>query len=137
MPTERTLADFAGLWVIERAIVPRQGSAAQFMGKAEWTPTADGLDYIETGTLHMEGAPPMQAERRYRWTRDLSVYFDDGRFFHKVPAFGGRTPHFCDPDTYVGTYDFGEWPDFTVSWDVRGPRKDYQMISTFTRRADP
>ena len=85
----------------------------------------------------MDGKTPMQAERRYRWSTDLSVYFDDGRFFHCVPKSGGETQHFCDPDMYKGTYDFAEWPTFRVTWDVRGPRKDYRMTSTFTRLEAP
>lgn len=136
MPTDKVLADFAGTWRIERTITPLSGPVARFDGTAHWRPSADGLDYVETGMLRMEGTTPMQAERRYRWVRDLSVYFDDGRFFHKVPAQGGRTQHFCDPDTYTGTYDFDTWPSFTVTWQVRGPRKDYHMISVFKRQAN-
>ena len=135
MPTDRVLADFAGDWMIERTISPKSGPVARFDGMARWAPSAQGLDYTEQGTLHVEGAAPMQAERAYIWRPDLSVYFDDGRFFHKVPTQGGRTQHFCDPDTYSGAYDFSDWPQFTVSWDVRGPRKDYRMISLFRRQA--
>lgn len=135
MPIERVLADFVGAWEIERTITPLSGPVARFEGTAHWAPSADGMKYTEKGTLCMDGASPMQAERTYAWLPDLSVYFEDGRFFHKVPARGGRTQHFCDPDIYIGTYDFGAWPRFTVTWDVRGPRKDYQMTSAFTRQA--
>ncbi|MEM8655857.1 MAG: DUF6314 family protein [Pseudomonadota bacterium] len=133
MPTERVLADFIGQWAIARTILPKSGAAARFDGRARWTATASGADYAETGTLRMDGTAPMQAERAYRWTTNLSVFFDDGRFFHEVPAAGGRTQHFCDPDTYTGTYDFAAWPAFSVMWQVRGPRKDYEMSSLFTR----
>lgn len=137
MPTDRVLADFAGTWAIARTITPQTGPAARFDGTARWVPSDRGLDYTEEGTLHMDGAAPMQATRAYVWTPDMSIYFDDGRFFHQVPAAGGQTRHFCDPDTYVGRYDFDDWPHFTVAWDVRGPRKDYRMISRFTRQAAP
>lgn len=137
MPTDRVLADFAGTWSIARSIVPASGPRATFEGTARWAPGADGLDYVEQGVLRMEGAAPMQAERRYRWSADLSVYFDDGRFFHTVPARGGQTTHFCDPDTYSGSYDFADWPRFSVHWDVQGPRKDYRMTSVFTRLEGP
>lgn len=136
MTTDRVLADFSGTWEIARTITPHSGPVARFEGTACWVPSAQGLDCVETGTLRVEGTRPMQAERRFAWAPDLSVYFDDGRFFHKIPPRGGRTQHFCDPDTYVGTYDFSTWPDFCVTWDVQGPRKDYQMFSVFKRRAD-
>lgn len=133
MPTDRTLADFVGEWAIERTITPTVGPVARFVGTARWAPAVDGLEYVESGVLRMDGAPPMQADRKYRWAQDLFVFFDDGRFFHKVPPSGGRTEHFCDPDTYVGTYDFLPWPSFNVTWKVSGPRKDYISVTRFNR----
>ena len=75
----------------------------------------------------------MQAERRYLWREDLTVWFEDGRFFHQVPAEGGETGHWCDPDQYDVTYHFNDWPDFQVVWRVKGPAKDYRMVSHYTR----
>ena len=133
MPTERRLADFEGRWDVSRSITPSHGAPAQFEGQATWHPAADGLAYAETGTLRLPGAAPMKAERRYHWAADLSVFFEDGRFFHKVPGAGGRTTHFCDPDTYVVDYDFSDWPGMTVRWTVKGPRKSYVMETRYTR----
>ena len=84
--------------------------------------------------MTLEGHSPMQAERRYFWADDLSVFFEDGRFFHRVPAVGGQTDHWCQPDRYHGTYDFTEWPQFNVKWDVNGPRKDYRSATQYVRR---
>ena len=137
MPTERVLADFEGAWAITREIAPQTGAPAQFQGQAVWARDGDGMAYRETGTLSMPGAAPMLAERRYRWCADLSVYFEDGRFFHTVPPAGGQTRHWCDPDSYVADYDFGPWPAFVVTWTVQGPRKSYVMTSRFTRQAGP
>lgn len=89
--------------------------------------------YREAGTLTVAGQAPMQAERCYHWHSDLSVHFEDGRFFHKVPPSGGDTEHWCAPDTYVGRYDFTCWRTFEVIWRVTGPRKSYQMCSLYTR----
>lgn len=129
----RALADFEGRWAIARDITATQGPSGRFEGQGAWRVCADGLDYIETGTLTMAGAAPMVAQRRYLWTPDLSVFLDDGRFFHKVPEQGGRATHWCDPDTYTVDYDFGAWPVFEVHWHVRGPRKAYEMTSRYTR----
>lgn len=136
MPTKaRVLRDFEGTWQIARDIIPDVGLPAQFEGHGIWSPTDGGLSYVETGTLTMAGTAPMKAERRYHWAEDLSIYFDDGRFFHTVPADGGETRHWCDPDSYHVTYDFSDWPHFDVTWRVDGPRKSYTTTSRFTRLA--
>ncbi len=129
---ERTLNDFLGTWTIARQISQSGAPDAQFAGQGVWTPSSKGALYEERGTLTMPGAQPMQAERRYVW-RGLDVYFDDGRFFHTVPPMGGDTQHWCDPDDYRVTYTFDDWPRFSVMWQVKGPRKDYTMRSTYSR----
>lgn len=135
MPTERVLGDFIGLWELERDITPATGAPARFEGQATWRAVPGGAAYHETGVLHLDGAAPMMAQRRYAWRDDLSVWFTDGRPFHTVPPLGGQATHFCDPDTYVSTYDFAEWPVFWVRHDVTGPKKDYAMITRYTRSA--
>jgi len=129
----RELSDFEGRWRLSRVIRPAQGPEARFEGMAVWRPARGGMAYEERGTLHLEGQREMQAERRYFWDRSLDVYFDDGRFFHRVPASGGTAHHWCDPDQYDVTYDFSGWPAFEAVWCVKGPRKDYEMISRYTR----
>lgn len=129
----RVLADFEGDWRLLREIVQADGGRASFAGVAVWRPDAQGLCYEERGLLQIPGQPAMQAERRYLWREDLSVWFDDGRFFHKVPPEGGATGHWCDPDQYDVSYDFSEWPRFSQRWRVRGPRKDYEMLSQYRR----
>jgi hypothetical protein len=128
----RQLSDFEGRWRVSRRIRPREGPGARFEGHAEWTDAQAGLIYRETGTMTLEGQIPMQAERRYLWTPELAVHFDDGRFFHRVPPVGGATDHWCDPDTYRGRYEFDSWPFFRVTWQVTGPRKDYLSITEYT-----
>lgn len=130
---KRTLADFLGRWEIAREITPADGPPAFFAGHAEWRAMSGGAAYVETGVLRLQGAPSMTAERRYVWKEDLSVWFEDGRAFHSVPPGGGQATHFCDPDTYLVAYDFAQWPAFTVRYDVGGPRKDYVMISRYTK----
>lgn len=133
MPTKRVLADFAGTWDVQRQIIPDQGQHGQFSGNAMWTAQGDALAYAETGTLTLDGARPMHAERCYLWTPELDIFFDDGRFFHRVPAQGGEAEHWCDPDTYRVHYDFGAWPVFRTRWRVDGPRKGYVMTTTYCR----
>lgn len=127
----RVLADFEGRWRIERRITQHDGPPARFDGQAVWSPEGDALRYMERGELRIEGQRAMQAERRYLWRADLSVWFEDGRFFHRVPPGGGDAAHWCAPDAYDVSYDFALWPRFRVVWRVRGPRKDYTMTSTY------
>lgn len=131
--TARRLQDFEGVWAFVRRASHADGGAAEVTGQAVWSRAGNGLALAETGEMRLPGAAPIQVERRYHWAADLRVFFEDGRFFHAVPAEGGATTHWCDPDRYDGIYDFSRWPDFTVTWCVRGPRKDYRMVTTYTR----
>ncbi|MBS0123917.1 trigger factor [Aestuariicoccus sp. KMU-90] len=131
----RQLADFLGDWQIARDIRHADGSAARFEGRATWWTEGDGAICLESGTLILPGQGAFQAERRYLWAADLSVRFDDGRFFHAVPPEGGQAAHWCDPDQYDADYDFSAWPDWSCTWRVRGPRKDYTMSSRYRRAA--
>lgn len=131
-----TLNDFAGIWLLDRAIHHADGTCARFMGRAIWQPDPRGLAYHETGEMVLADGARFLGERRYLWSHDLSVWFEDGRFFHKVPPNGGAAAHWCDPDQYDGCYDFAAWPAFTVTWRVLGPRKDYRMQTSYRRPAD-
>ena len=128
----RVLSDFIGRWRITRDITPASGPSARFEGYGTW---AEDGEYLEVGTLTLAGQPPMNAERRYRWDAELNIYFDDGRFFHQVPASGGEAAHWCDPDQYDATYDFTQWPQWSCTWRVRGPRKDYTMTTQYRRES--
>ncbi len=127
------LADFEGKWRLSRRIVQAAGVEARLIGEAVFAPCDEGLAYEEVGRLIMPGQPEMEARRAYLWKPDLTVWFEDGRFFHQVPVEGGETGHWCDPDQYDGVYDFADWPIWRVRWRVRGPRKDYRMESEYRR----
>ncbi|MDK3074148.1 DUF6314 family protein [Sedimentitalea sp. JM2-8] len=129
----RNATDFLGTWTVQREIVHRDGPVAQFHGTAVWEEAAGGMLYTERGLLGIAGHPAIAASRCYRWKPNLTVWFDDGRFFHKVPQCGGPVSHWCEPDQYDGYYDFGHWPDFRVTWRVAGPRKAYRMTSLYRR----
>lgn len=127
----RRLNDFAGQWHLSRNIAHADGTTARFDGTAIWFASETGMTCVENGLLTISQGLPMTATRRYMWRDDLSVWFEDGRFFHKVPPQGGATGHWCDPDQYDGFYDFQDWPVFRVRWQVTGPSKSYCMDSTY------
>ncbi|MFD3189566.1 DUF6314 family protein [Sedimentitalea sp. HM32M-2] len=131
MRRPRRLSDFQGRWQLRRRIRHVDGARAEFTGLAEWQPCDAGLRQVETGMLRIAGQPAISASRCHVWHADLSVWFEDGRFFHTVPPMGGRSAHWCDPDQYEAGYDFSDWPRFRVTWRVHGPRKAYCMISRY------
>ncbi|MCE8467683.1 DUF6314 family protein, partial [Rhodovulum sulfidophilum] len=56
----------------------------------------------------------------------------DGRFFHLIaPGARPEARHDCAPDLYRVRYDFSAWPCWSSFWEVRGPRKNYAMESSY------
>jgi hypothetical protein len=131
------LADLEGRWSLERRIDDRRaGLRGRLSGTSVWRADAGGLVQEETGTLHYGDATPIRAERRYLWRADgdgLAVFFDDGRAFHRVGPGQLHDRHDCAPDTYDVTYLFDDWPVFSTTWHVTGPRKDHVIHSLYTR----
>jgi hypothetical protein len=133
------LADFEGLWRMERAIEDRHtGQAGWFRGRAVFAPMPDGLAYREEGSLRLGSGPVVAATRAYLWREAgeaIEVRFGDGRLFHAF-ACGEAAPaavHLCPPDRYEVRYDFATWPAWRTQWQVRGPRKDYALESEYRR----
>jgi hypothetical protein len=131
------LSDFAGRWTVFRRIDDHlTNGQSRFEGAAIFTPSGPDLDYHETGTLFLPDGASLAAERRYRWTAEdgrIAVFFGDGRPFHRFGTRTAEAAHWCDPDTYRVSYVFTRWPDWTATWDVTGPRKDYRMVSHYSR----
>lgn len=126
-----SLPDLIGDWRLCRDIAHGDGSSARFDGTARWQFQGQGAAYLEQGWLVMDKAR-FAAERRYYWDDRLRVFFEDGRFFHQVPASGGETEHWCDPDSYHVRYAFEKWPDWSAIWSVHGPKKNYVMTSHYS-----
>jgi hypothetical protein len=138
------LAAFEGDWTIERTIEDNlAGRPGRLEGVARFAPEGPALAYLEEGLLTLGDGPAAPASRRYLW-RDggagsIEVLFGDGRFFHRFEP-GAPAPaavHECAPDQYRVRYDFSRWPRWTAEWRVRGPRKDYAMVTRYQRRPPP
>lgn len=138
----RVLADFLGSYTVSRVITDvRAGAQSRFEGQAALMtvgPETEGeAIYRETGELIMESGR-FAAERSYHWRTAgplIEVLFSDGRAFHSFdPNAGGlASAHLCGEDWYRGGYDLSAWPEWSVTWDVDGPRKDYKSVTTFQR----
>jgi hypothetical protein len=105
--TVPTLLDFEGTWSLTRRIIDhRAGSTGMFEGTATFTRDDGGLAYCEVGSLHLPNHPPFSAD-------------------------APNATHWCDPDTYNVSYTFDVWPRWQSTWDVRGPKKAYKMVSDY------
>lgn len=128
------LCDFENVtWSLTRVINDhRQKAVTNFAGTAV---IAAGT-YQESGRMTLANGQALQSTRRYLW-RDtasgIEVCFQDGSYFHTIPkdAAHGQAAHFCDPDQYDVAYDFSTWPEWTATWTVIGPQKDYKMVSIY------
>jgi len=135
-----SLQDFKGRWHLSRRINDSTaGGTGLFEGIATLRPDGQGMIYEEAGELRLEGVSGMKATRRYLWREGESglveVFFDDGRDFHRFDPEGGVVSawHDCPPDLYEVSYNFTRWPEWQATWRVKGPRKDYTMITDYRR----
>ena len=135
----KTAAGFVGRWAVSRDIRHADGLTGTFAGTATIVAAGPGrFTYDEDGTLTLGASEPLRATRRYLWRaagQGINISFADGAPFHRVDLSGPRTAtvHLCDPDRYAVAYDFTGWPVWTARWDVTGPRKAYEMTSTYTK----
>ncbi|WP_210115105.1 DUF6314 family protein [Roseovarius aestuariivivens] len=131
------LGDFEGLWELTRRIEQAGAPNAELRGSAILRPNETGMSYSEAGLLRVGGQAPVNAERRYIWRSlpggVIEVLFEDGRPFHFIDPEDPQDRHWCDPDLYEVRYDFRRWPDWSSTWEVRGPRKNYRMVSQYRR----
>ncbi|WP_424939401.1 DUF6314 family protein [Aliiroseovarius sp. S253] len=133
------IADFLGEWCIDREIVEKAGVTHRLTGTALFVAEPEGLLYREDGVLVTATGASFAASRIYHWREvaegRVQVLFEDGRDFH-IFDFEGQLPaadHWCDPDMYHVSYNFGDWPQWSSVWSVSGPRKDYRMVTRYHR----
>jgi len=130
--------DFAGTWALQRNIQDHlDGQHGVLEGRAVFAASEQtDLKYEETGTLTLENGARLEATRHYLWRFApgvVRVTFQDGRPFHQFVPSGhaAGTDHPCGEDFYTVRYDFTRWPQWTATWTVKGPRKDYVSRSTY------
>ncbi len=134
-------ADFAGLWQLRRQIMDhRAGQQGALQGQVQFGAEAKAsiLRYDEVGQLQIADSPKLEARRTYFWhfeAAQVRVTFADGGAFHSFAPRGqaAGTDHPCGDDYYQVQYDFTHWPRWQSVWNVRGPRKDYRMVSDYQR----
>lgn len=132
----------AGSWSFNR-IIEGQGT---MQGIAIFRPLDKAsLAYRERGNLKLLNGAELQAEREYIFgssDKGFEVFFQENppRLFHRISLsasvdgeLSGGAKHLCNLDNYQSTYTFLPDGRFVVRHVVSGPRKDYTMITTYTR----
>ncbi len=142
------LNDFEGRWRMVRRIEDMRGKAGAgsdglFDGIACFTAISGGLAYAEAGELRLPDQMGLRATRRYLWRAGaaggVDVCFEDGSDFHHIDLNRkvATAWHECLPNFYEVSYNFSRWiderPGWRAIWRVRGPEKDYTMITDYLR----
>jgi hypothetical protein len=143
-PAPDALAYLVGTWVVRRRITDHLAAVAgTFDGVARWVP-ADGPDGARELAYHEEGElrirdhrGPASRSLSYRARPDgtADVLFADGRpFYHLDPRSGSwQARHDCGRDVYeLSARRLGPGR-FEERWRVRGPGKDYEIMTTLVR----
>lgn len=132
----KCLADFTGcVWKIERVITDhRQSKKLLYKGRCE----ISFDQYFETGKTILADGQNFLSSRTYLWKsagQAIDSYFDDGLFFHRIDltCVMPTARHCCGEDQYDIGYDFSNWPLWDAKCCVKGPRKDYEMHSYYSK----
>ena len=136
-----TIAFLRGVWSIERRLTDHRSAVqGSFTGEAGFLATPDPavLRYAERGELRFgDHRGPASRELLYRELPGgvADVRFADGREFYRLDLRSGRwaAHHDCGDDRYVVSHlVLGDgWLE--ERWQVTGPRKAYDSVTTLHR----
>lgn len=137
-----SLSALFGDWHIERRITDHAlGVTGSFTGTGRWTPAGAELAYAERGELSFNGhRGPASRSLIYRGRPDgtVDVLFADGRYFYLLDPRPGRwqARHDCGRDVYELSGRRLGAGRLEEHWRVRGPGKDYEIMTTLVRAED-
>lgn len=142
--TEQLLSCLLGTWKIERTITHRFPLVESYeaIGSAKFIlEEAHILCYQEEMELrnlrtHDIFQSTQQYVYRYEPASDaLTKYFSDGRFFYALEISGNMASgsHLCKEDHYDAEYIFESQKNFSLTYLINGPRKDYGMKTLYSR----
>lgn len=136
-PTTRQIFEsLLGSWTFERVIRP----GGSIKGTVEFLlKDPNTYSYKEEGTFLNERSEEFETSREYLYcyrNNTIEVLFSDGKSFLTLefisPQYAIGT-HTCSEDNYEAFYSFLSPISFTVEYSVKGPRKEYEMLTFFTR----
>jgi hypothetical protein len=136
-------ADFlTGDWIMTRRIRFRRTAARGFLqGHACVSGDGHRASLNEQGLLRLDGREAMASQRYALTFRGVmvQVHFRSGSFFHEFElcTSGYTAIYHCGEDQYVGRYRVLDPDVWSLTWCVRGPRKEYDMRTLYRRVAGP
>lgn len=117
---------------------PGPGTVPSLAGPGAAHP-GTGLLHHESGTFVWRGVA-RPAERTLRFLPGTApgtalVRFSDGRPFHDLDLATGRhvADHPCSADLYRGEFTVRDEDHWRTVWRVRGPAKDLELTTDYTR----
>lgn len=120
-----------GNWTLTRHIDDRHSNTRM---TATGTLTVDNTLWAEQGILDGN-----KFTQNYGLVFDnkggLTVNFPDGRLFYTLEnqTQPQTIDHRCGNDHYQGEYTVQSQTQFTQIWKVKGPKKEYTMITEYSR----
>jgi hypothetical protein len=142
-----------GSWSIERQIYIRQSGLLHAVARGECTFEAkqnipEHLEYAERGKLKIgDETSEIPFTRRFNYqfvsTRQMEVFFGDGpdtgksyqSYHYESPdKWVAEDVHLCGSDNYEGIYEFSSENSFSLSTVIKGPAKDFLIITEYKRR---
>ena len=128
-----------GQWLVLRLLRDRREEKnGKFLGKAGFAKTGQGLAYREEGHMHY-GSYSGTARRYYRYSfpsaHYAKVHLTDDRLFHDLDLRQGywESTHLCGEDRYHARVQAWSPDRWELTWDVLGPRKDHNIISSYMK----
>ncbi len=117
-----------GTWTFRRSIsdaLRKNNYLAQ--GKLTISP----FHWVETGTMNNM---PFHQHYYIRMSSTFTILFADGSIFYKLEDIHKpkRITYLCKNDVYNGIWLLKE-KMLKLQWNIKGPRKNYRMISTYRK----
>jgi len=132
---------FSGRWIVSRT----SNNMPFFEGEAIFTQLGvNFLHYFEEGkVIYPNGFETTSYQNYYFELKGnaFSVFFDESkmRLFHHIELkqngheYFGAASHLCINDLYDSSYNFIHEDNWSLHHKVQGPRKDYKLVTLYTR----
>jgi len=132
-------SDILGQWELTRNIKDKLNDKIfNLIGISIFTENNASYVCNETGIIKSDNFQS-KAHQTYSWLlkpKGWEISFLNGNFFHDLELVmcDQQVYHKCNNDIYRGFFKLNLPTDFSVTWNVSGPRKDYQSQSYYIRK---
>ena len=129
---------FQGDWRFERQVTGLFSENAFLKGRAVFMdlPKSIQRSYEEQGAYEQQGQE-VSFQNSYLYDvpspQCCRVLFPDGRLFYELSQNVQGLQHLCGEDHYEGNFEAVSQDLWTLSWYVKGPRKDYEIVTSYIR----